>query len=376
MTKSIHIIGCGLAGLSAAAHLRQKGYDCHLYDAAPKAGGRIRAIDGPVPYDNGTHLIIKGYKDSLDYLELIGARQTIRTLTPAAYTFVEPKKGKRWSLAGHKLIRSIIQGRIPAVNILTFWHSVAYRRLWDPLALAIFNTNTAEVDRPLIRQTFKELLKQGSDSAIPYAVDKTLYDSFVAPILQDLSPKFGQRLVAVDDTQLTFRNHQVDLPPDARVILALPPQAYKSLSTPFDMPAVPCNPITNVHFWLEQPIADQFIGLIGTLSQWVMVKGNHICVTISNHQSESKTLALQVWDEIAPPLGLQNKTFQNYRVICEKYATPRQDSAFCAKRPKVITQNNKIFLAGDWIDTGLPATIESAIRSGKQAAQAVQASYD
>jgi len=115
--------------------------------------------------------------------------------------------------------------------------------------------------------------------------------------------------------------------------------------------------------------------MIGTLSQWVMVKDTHICVTISNHRSESKSLAHRVWDEIAPSLGLQNRDFPAYRVICEKYATPRQDSAFCAKRPATKTPDPKIFMAGDWIDTGLPATIESAIRSGKQAAHAVHASF-
>jgi len=207
MTQTVHIIGCGLAGLSSAVHLRKLGRSSILYDAAPKAGGRVRAVQADTPYDNGTHLLIKGYRDTFEYLDLINSRDSVQTLTPSAYNFVEPKRGKRWSLPGHCLIRAILKGKIPSVNVLTFWHSVAYKRLWDPLALAIFNTETKAIDRPLVRSTFKELIKQGRDSATPYCVDATLYDSLIAPALAHQTIHYGHRLRAINSRHLSFRTH-------------------------------------------------------------------------------------------------------------------------------------------------------------------------
>jgi len=118
------------------------------------------------------------------------------------------------------------------------------------------------------------------------------------------------------------------------------------------------------------------IGLIGGTAQWVFVRGSLASVTISagndllSHTSEE--LAQTVWGEIADLFGIAETPVPPYRVIKEKRATLAQSPELEPHRPAAQTSYDNLYLAGDWTDTGLPATIEGAIRSGYIAAKAIQ----
>jgi uncharacterized protein with NAD-binding domain and iron-sulfur cluster len=82
----------------------------------------------------------------------------------------------------------------------------------------------------------------------------------------------------------------------------------------------------------------------------------------------SETVAARLWADTAAALGLPAKPQPPARIVKERRATFAQTPEQIARRPPAATPWANLFLAGDWTATGLPATIEGAIRSGNVAA--------
>src|SRR5262245_29222423 len=100
MTR-VHVIGAGLAGLSAALHLARRGIPVTLYEAAPQAGGRCRSfLDDRLgrEIDNGGHVLLGANRDALDYLDLIGGRSAMTEIAPAAFPFLDLGTGETWAV--------------------------------------------------------------------------------------------------------------------------------------------------------------------------------------------------------------------------------------------------------------------------------------
>ncbi len=367
----LYIIGAGLAGLSAAAHARKKGLSPILFESTPKPGGRIRQVDN---HDNGTHLIVGAYQATFEYLELIGARGQIVPAQKPAYDFVEPQTGLDWSLPASHLIKKVITGTVPEVNLFNIFSTKALKRFWEPLILAIFNTSPQHVSKRMLHQLFWQIFKHGPKAMVPYFPATTLHECFISPIESELDIRYGNRLVALSEEKLVFRNQTIALSKNDRVILALPLSAYQKLKHPFQIPFAEHHSITSIYYQGDDKLPESFFGMIGTTSQWVRTHQQKICVTISNPPPKEKISAVEIWQEIAPCLKRPEFPVPAYRVITEKMATPVQNDVFMSFRRQFHMPFHHFFVAGDWIDTGLPATIESAIQSGKKAAQDVLSS--
>jgi hypothetical protein len=139
--------------------------------------------------------------------------------------------------------------------------------------------------------------------------------------------------------------------------------------------------IVNVHYRtdaaaeataMEATDGASFIGLIGGMAQWVFVKLGHVSVTISAAgdivDRPSQELAAAIWPDVRAALRLADP-MPPYRVIKEKRATFAATAAQERRRPPAPTGLSNLVLAGDWTATGLPATIEGAIKSGRIAVQ-------
>jgi len=133
--------------------------------------------------------------------------------------------------------------------------------------------------------------------------------------------------------------------------------------------------ILNAHFAVAPPPgAPAMLGLTNATSEWIFTHPDRISVTISGADrlidEDREALARMIWAEVAQALGMTGD-MPRWQIVKEKRATfaatPEQD----ARRPHTKTRWRNLFLAGDWVQNGLPATIEGAIRSGDSAARLV-----
>jgi hypothetical protein len=136
--------------------------------------------------------------------------------------------------------------------------------------------------------------------------------------------------------------------------------------------------IVNGHFLLSRSVERPcMIGMVGGLCHWLFVRDDVASVTVSAADAlatqSSEDIAERMWEEIVQVLEPEESTLPAYRIVKEKRATFAQTPGEVARRPHVRTGFSNLFLAGDWTDTGLPATIEGALRSGGKAAETVLA---
>ena len=165
--SKIHIIGGGLAGLSAAVAAVQAGHSVQVYEAGPAAGGRCRSYfdrELDCRIDNGNHLILSGNHATLAYIDAIGARPTLRPSGGARFPFMDVTTGATWTIAPGpgRIPWWVMQPsrRVPDTKVTDYLSVLAlrkagvqatvaemlddrgplYARLLEPLAVAALNT--------------------------------------------------------------------------------------------------------------------------------------------------------------------------------------------------------------------------------------------
>jgi len=410
-----HIVGAGLAGLSCAVDLAASGVPVTLYEAAGQAGGRCRswhdrALDRTI--DNGNHLLLSGNRAALEYLRRIGAEDALAGPAEAVLPFHDLGSGERWTLRPNDwrlpwwlLARS---RRVPGAGAIAHMGGMValarapaeatvadalggnplYRRLWEPLAVAVTNTPAAEASARLLWRAVAETLGAGGRACRPLVARSGLGAAFVDPALRLLAGhgaeiRLGARLHAVAAERhrlsiLQFADTDIPLESDDTVVLAVPPWSAAEILPDVAAPDRH-HAIVNAHFRLDRamelPGGAALLGLVGGTAQWLFLRGDVVSVTVSAADAlaerEGETIAGILWRDVAAVLGLDGSAIPPHRIIKEKRATFAQTPAQTARRPATRTALANLFLAGDWTDTGLPATIEGAIRSGRAAAEVV-----
>ncbi len=160
-------------------------------------------------------------------------------------------------------------------------------------------------------------------------------------------------------------------------MLALPPAVTGGLVPGLEVPE-DSRPIVNAHIRLPsaQALPDglPFLGLVGGTADWLFLRGDVASLTVSAAETlaeePAEAIASKMWADTAGALGLDPALAPPVRVIKERRATFAQTPAALARRAPAGTAWRNLLLAGDWTDTGYPATIESAVRSGRRAAEA------
>ena len=132
--------------------------------------------------------------------------------------------------------------------------------------------------------------------------------------------------------------------------------------------------IVNAHFAiLPKPGAPLLLGVVGGVTEWLFSYPDRLSVTISGADRlldvPREELARTIWDEVSRLSGFAGEALPRWQIVKEKRATFAATPAEAARRPGARTHIPNLALAGDWTATGLPSTIEGAIRSGASAAQ-------
>ncbi|PIW27432.1 MAG: amine oxidase [Rhodospirillales bacterium CG15_BIG_FIL_POST_REV_8_21_14_020_66_15] len=410
----IHVIGAGVAGLAAAVRLAQGDQKVVLHDSAGHAGGRCRSLfDSQLDrrIDNGNHLILSGNRAIRDYLETVGAADSLTGPADASFPFRDLKTGETWVVRPDegRVPWSVLfgPGRVPGTRLGEYLRALRlacagpdetirdclagsgplFERFWEPLAVGVLNTPVETASAKLLWPVIKETFGRGRAACRPLMARVGLSESFVDPALDYLKAKgtevrFNDRVRALNfgDERLDaidFAGRTETLGPDDRVVLAVPAWTAADLVPGLDGPRE-AHAIVNAHFRLSAPptSALPLVGLICGTAQWVFLRGDVASVTVSAADAlaaeANDAIARKLWPEVRAALDLPaDAGLPPWRIVKEKRATIAQTPAADRRRPPPRTRWDNLVLAGDWTATGLPATIEGAIRSGFRAADLV-----
>jgi squalene-associated FAD-dependent desaturase len=412
VSRTIHVIGAGLAGLAAAVRLVEAGARVIVHEAAKAAGGRCRTYHDStldLGIDNGNHLLLSGNVAALDYAARIGGIGALDGPDEARFDFADLGTGERWTLhpnAGRLPWWILVPGRrVPGTRARDYLGPLGilrakpgatigevmacsgplWERLWHPVLLAALNTEPCDSAASLAGPVLRETLGAGGRACRPLVATGGLSAAFVDPALAFLSARgaeirFGARLRAFDFggdslARLVFAEGAVELGPEDGVVLAVPPWVATDLLPGLTAPTE-FRSIVNAHFKLAPPRGlPVVLGIVGALSEWLFAYPDRLSVTISGADRlldvPREELAMRIWAEVAGLTGL-HPALPAWQIVKEKRATFAATPAEAAKRPGARTHYSNLALAGDWTDTGLPATIEGAVRSGNAAASLLQ----
>jgi squalene-associated FAD-dependent desaturase len=414
-----HVIGAGLAGLSAALSLTAAGRSVIVHEAGPAAGGRCRSYfdkELGLRIDNGNHLLLSGNRAAKAYIAEIQAEDRFGVLAQAIFPFVDLQTGERWAVRPNSgripwwVLRA--DRSVPDTRLSDYWRMARivnirddtvvadsmrrgrlYWRLLEPLAVAALNTTSQEGLARLLGAVMRETLMRGGKACVPMLPKEGLSEALIDPALATLQARGAEIRFNSRIAELTIENDRIAalkgpdgaiaVTPGGAVVLAVPAWVATDLLPQLIAPTA-FEAILNIHFRYAADPAGSigeagFLGVTSGTAEWIFVKPGHVSVTVSAANrmvnDSARSIAARVWLNVVDALGLdaaQKVTLPPYRVVKEKRATFAATAAQELRRPGTKTaMAANLALAGDWTDTGLPATIEGAIRSGRSAAQFV-----
>lgn len=427
MSNPVVVVGAGFAGLSAATALAERGIGVTVLEARPGLGGRATAFTDPGTgerVDNGQHVLIGGYHETFRFLRRLGTDSAVHVQDTLAIDVID-RSGRRSRLRCPRLPAPLhLLGGVMGWDALEWRDRVAVagvlgrarplgnesvrqwlaRRhqtprlielLWEPLAVAALNQSidvaAAGPFTTVVNRMFSTR-RRDSSLALPTTPLDELYANPAATFVAERGGHVRVNAPAVIRAKgpLTVKVRDEELRPRA-VICAAPwfalntiledrPPALEDLLRAAD--ATAASPIVTVNLWLDRPVAEAlFIGMPGRTMQWLFDKrllfggtSSHLSLVSSGAEAliglsndEVRSIAVRELHDAIP--AARQAGIRRAVVVREKRATfsvaPGQPA-----RPPVRTAVPGLFLAGDWIDTGLPATIESAVASGHAAAAA------
>jgi hydroxysqualene dehydroxylase len=262
-----------------------------------------------------------------------------------------------------------------------------YQRLVQPLLLAALNVDPPIGSAGLAGAIVRETLLAGGQACRPLIAREGLSAVLVEPAIKLLQEKgaaikFGHELHGFDMAAdrvgaLKFGGDDtVTIGPDDAVVMAVPARPAASLLPGLKTPTK-FRAIVNAHFRFDPPRdMPPILGVIGGLVEWLFAFPQRLSITISNGDrlidTPREELAQALWRDVCTAGGVSGE-LPPWQIVRERRATFEATPEQNALRPGAVTGLKNLFLAGDWTDTGLPATIEGSVRSGDRAADLVLA---
>jgi squalene-associated FAD-dependent desaturase len=437
MSKRVVIIGGGFAGLAAGVRLSERGHEVILLERRNHLGGRaysfIDSKTGDV-VDNGQHLFMGCYRHTIAFLETIGRLDRLGFQDRPHVDFIDRKGFASFDcpplpaplhvLAGLLKMKGIgIGDKLRTINVgraikgngslapgrLTVdeWldelgqSTNIKQRFWYPMVVATLNQSPDIASARMLKVVLQEAFggdSKGSRIGISRVGLSDLYTDGARDFIQsrggDLQTGAQVQRFIVQRSEVIA----VELRGGRRIegdyfISAVPPEALAAI-LPDDLKQkefselerLGSSPIVSINLWFDRPVIDrEFVGLLGTRSQWVFNKdmilspgkrSNQVAVIISAARdfvdwtkNDLVDMAISELHELFRES--REATLVHSVIVKEREATLSHTVESDGLRPGPRTSIANLILAGDWTDTGLPATIESAVMSGDIAAEII-----
>lgn len=419
------VVGGGWAGLAAAVELARQRIPVTLLESAKQLGGRARCVhlDG-VSIDNGQHLLLGAYSSTLELLHLLGVREEdalLRRRLSLQYVFADGRgvalntprlpaplhlawglftaRGLSWRDRVRALHFSRAMKRNGfeleddcSVAELLNKHAQSPRliqALWEPLCLGALNTHIHEASARLFLRVLGDSFQYARRDSDLLITRLGLGAMLPEPAFDFIESHGGSVQLGRRVTGLRVENDSVigvdfgaQLLNSTRVVLAVPSPMALRLMKPHTVLKPICDNMTQLTHrpictvYLQYPksvgLGREIIGSLGTVSQWIFDRGIYgqaglMAVVVSGDGEHmgwtNDTLCAHVTQELARQFPRWPAPL-NSHCIREKRATFAATVNVDQLRPGHRTPLKGLWLAGDYTDTGLPATLEGAVRSG------------
>ena len=426
--KKCVVIGGGIAGLTSAVYLSKSGINVELIESSNKLGGRAYSFKDPVTgsiIDNGQHILMGCYKETLKFLRLINAEDNLIYQDRLSIPFLN-NNSEIFKLEATKLFYplNLLMGLLnynalrieDKVTLIVFFIKLAFSNInklkditverwlfkekqsenlrksfWEIICVGALNSSTKNASAELFASILKKMFLQGNESATLIIPKFGLSETYCKPaqkflLNNEASISFSENvleLIIVDNSVKKIITSKREIEDFDYLISAIPLPALKKFYTDNKLAKIDFENscIVTIHLWLkENPLSEKFYGLIDSPIHWIFNHGDHITLVISdaNHlvNIDKNEIYKMCEDELNKYANITEGNISAYKIIKEKRATFIPSSDVLSKRPGVKTNVHNLFLAGDWTDTGLPATLEGAVQSGKIAVELVIKNYN
>jgi squalene-associated FAD-dependent desaturase len=416
------VVGGGLAGLAAAVELADAGAEVTLFEARARLGGATFSFErNGLWLDNGQHVALRCCTAYLDFLQRIGSGHLLPLqrrldvpvlregqqpasisrvnlpaplhLAPSLLTYGPLSLGERAAAVRAALALKRLDPDDPALDRKSFgdWlrshgqTANAVAALWNLIALPTLNLPAGEASLATAVKVFRTGLLDSADAAdigIPAAPFQQLH----AEPAQAAIERLRGRVLLSSPVRADDLDNLLAAGP---VVLAVPPHAAAEF-VPVDVDGLGASPIVNLHVHYDRKVLDvPLAAALGSPVQFVFDRtepsgagdGQLLAVSLSHAVDEIELSVASLRERYLPALERLLPAARGARVLDfaathEPHATFRAAPGTRRLRPGPHSDRDGLYLAGAWTDTGWPATMEGAVRSGLAAARAALATRE